>query len=86
MQQTPDELRQQATKIRHAAQHAERLSDARAELALADQLEARANQLEGKTQHKPAPPEIPKAERERMRQKRIDAAMRQIEERFGRKG
>ena len=89
MQQTPEQLRRRAAEIRQAAHHAERLADARGELAQADQLEAEADRLEGKV--KPAPeqpvmsPPMSPAERERLRRERIEEACAQMARRFGQK-
>lgn len=85
MQKTPDELRQQARELRFAANHAERLSDARDELARAYELEAEADRLEGKAgavveRPKPLTPE----EIEARRRARLAEAMAKIEQHFGR--
>lgn len=44
-----EQLRQSARQIRNSAMHAERLQDARSELARAQELEYQADVLEGKT-------------------------------------
>ena len=79
-----DELRRQAAEIRHAAQHAERRKDAERELALAANLDAEADRLEGKV--RPAAPPvqtISQEERDKARRARVDEAFAKLERRLG---
>lgn len=79
-----DVLRRQVAEIRRAAQYAERSRSARRELALADQLEAEADRLEGKV--KPALPPvqpISQEERDKARRARVDEVFAHLERQLG---
>lgn len=77
--QTAKELRQRAAEIRVAAQRAERMRYARAELEYAAQLEAEADRLEGKVSRpKQATTALPQEEIQRLRNERIAAAIEKM--------
>lgn len=83
-QRIADGLRWRAREIRNAAQYAERLSDARAELASAHRMEVEADQLEGKVAPVVERPVQPNAEEIAARRRaRMDAAIAELEQRFG---